>query len=142
MCAVLRVILSGLYPWQIQLLSPSTRATYKPWIRRKASKLPPTTASTSADRLTYEVTPLLDDNSSLIWVGNRAQARKVMLFFHGGGYVAPLLPGQLERCWRAYVEAGIASGVETAVAVLEYTVCPTATFPKQLQQAVAGLERL
>lgn len=141
-CAVIRVFLGGFYPRQIQLLCPSTRATYKSWIRQKASNVPPTATPESANRLKPEIVPLPDGKSSLLWVGNRALARKVILFFHGGGYISPLVPGHLEWCWRAYVEAGIACGVETAVAVLEYTLCPAARFPDQLRQAVAGLERL
>lgn len=94
------------------------------------------------DRLSYDVEPLDDGKSSLLWLGNRQKARKVVLFLHGGCYVVSLRAGHLEWCWRTYVAAGIEAKVETAVAVLEYTLCPTDVYPAQLCQAAVALSHL
>ncbi|KAF7552170.1 hypothetical protein G7Z17_g4495 [Cylindrodendrum hubeiense] len=93
-------------------------------------------------RLSIDIEPLEEGNSSLLWVGDRHRAKKVVLLFHGGGFITPLLPGHLEICWRACVGAGIEMGTEVAVAVLEYTLYPSATYPTQLRQAASGLSHL
>jgi acetyl esterase/lipase len=124
----------------MQYLSASTRRTYVSWIERKASK---TRRDASAQaRLKVDIEPLVDKRSALLWLGDRRRAKKIVLFFHGGGYVAPMLPGHLEWCWRTYVRAGIETGMETAVAMLEYTLCPEAHYPVQLRQAVDALSHL
>ncbi|KAF5133534.1 Esterase [Metarhizium anisopliae] len=139
-CACLKVVLRTFTGRQIQYLSPTTRKTYTTWVRQKLSKSH-SDASVQA-RLKVEIDPLTDERSSILWVGDCRKAKKVVLFLHGGGYVVPLLPGHLEWCWRTYVSVGMENGVETAVAVLEYTLCPEALYPVQLRQAVAALARL
>ncbi|KAJ9137104.1 Alpha/beta hydrolase fold protein [Pleurostoma richardsiae] len=141
-CAVIRVVLGRFSPRQIQYLSTSTRDTYKEWVARKISRAKRANSADVLGRLRCEIEPLEDGTSNLLWVGNRQNARKFILFFHGGGYISPMLPGHLEWCWRAYVAAGMEAGVETAVAVLEYTLCPAAKYPVQLCQAASGLRRL
>ncbi|KAF5241848.1 hypothetical protein FANTH_8964 [Fusarium anthophilum] len=93
-------------------------------------------------RLVYDREVLEDGKSSLLWIGDRKQAKKVVLFFHGGGFAAPMTTGHLDWCWRAYVLSGIEKGVEAAVAVLEYTLIPEARYPVQLRQAASGLAHL
>lgn len=123
-------------------MSLSTKETYKSWIRRKAARAKKDKRPVATQRLNHDLEPLEDGNSSLLWVGNHRKAKKVVLFFHGGGYVSPLLPGHLEWCWRSYVVAGLETGIEVAVAVLEYTLCPDARYPVQLRQAASALECL
>ncbi|KAK2612699.1 hypothetical protein QQS21_001316 [Conoideocrella luteorostrata] len=141
-CAFLKVILLKFTSRQIQYLSAPTRKVYQKWIRRKNARAGEPEASLVRGRLSDDVEPLRDGRSALLWVGNRHAAKKFVLFFHGGGYVAPMLPGHLEWCWRSYVEAGVETGIETAVAVLEYTLCPEAQYPVQLGQAVDAFSHL
>ncbi|KAH7129269.1 Alpha/Beta hydrolase protein [Dactylonectria macrodidyma] len=141
-CAVLRVVLGTFSARQIQYLSNSTKTTYETWMRRMISKEGKEKTSGVAARLKIDIENLDDSNASLLWVGDRQRAKKFVLFFHGGGYISPLLPGHLEWCWRAYVAAGIETGVETAVAILQYSLCPDARHPVQLSQAIYGLSRL
>ncbi|EWY79770.1 hypothetical protein FOYG_17060 [Fusarium oxysporum NRRL 32931] len=141
-CAVIKVVLGTLSPRQIQYISLSTKEAYKSWIRRRIAKAKKLGNPAAIARLRYDLEPLDDGHSSLLWIGNRRQAKKVVLFFHGGGYISPLLPGHLEWCWRAYVSAGIETETEVAVAVLEYTLCPEARYPVQLRQAASALAYL
>jgi acetyl esterase/lipase len=141
-CAVIKVVLETFSPRQIQYLSLSTKEAYKSWIRRRIAKAKKLGDPTAAPRLRYDWQPLDDGHSSLLWIGNRREAKKVVLFLHGGGYICPLLPGHLEWCWRAYVAAGIEMKTEVAVAVLEYTLCPEARYPVQLRQAASALAYL
>ncbi|KAM5356964.1 hypothetical protein ACJ41O_003610 [Fusarium nematophilum] len=138
-CAVVKVVLGTFSPRQIQYLSLSTKETYKSWVRRKTAKLKKDQNSAAIERLCYDIEPLEDGHSSLLWIGNRRKAKKVVLFLHGGGYISPLLPGHLEWCWRAYVAAGTEMSTEVAVALLEYTLCPEARYPVQLRQAASAL---
>ncbi|KAH6988509.1 Alpha/Beta hydrolase protein [Ilyonectria destructans] len=141
-CAVVRVLLGTFAPRQIQYLSPSTKKTYEAWIERKVSKAEKVGNAEIIGKLQGDIEPLEDGNSSLLWLGNRHKAKKVVLFLHGGGYVAPMIPGHLEWCWRTYIAAGMETNVEVAVAVLQYTLCPEARHPVQLRQAVDGLSHL
>lgn len=124
----------------MQYLSPSTRQTYQTWVKQKFSKS--RRDVTVRERLQIDIEPLIDERSALLWLGDRQKAKKIVLFLHGGGYVAPLQPGHLEWCWRTYVAGGIEAGVETAVAVLEYTLCPEAQYPVQLRQGVDALTHI
>jgi acetyl esterase/lipase len=139
-CAFLKVILRTFTGRQMQYISAPTRQTYTSWVRRKLSNAQGDAAV--EQRLSVDVEPLTDPRSALLWLGNRRKANKVVLFFHGGGYVAPMLPGHLEWCWRTYVCAGMDTNTETAVAMLEYTLCPEAQFPIQLRQGVDALNHL
>lgn len=138
MSAILKVVLGTLSSRQIQHLSLSTRETYKLWIQKKKAA---ETDLATTNVLSYDI-EFLESDATLLWVGRRHVAKKIVLFFHGGGYVAPLLPGHLEWCWRAYVAAGFETNTEVAVAVLEYQLCPEAKYPEQLRQAVTALSHI
>ncbi|RBR05705.1 hypothetical protein FVER53590_29974 [Fusarium verticillioides] len=140
-CAVLKVAL-GFSPRQIQYLSLPTREAYKKWIQEQSKEAEKLGHQQHVARLVYDREVLEDGKSSLLWIGDRKQAKKVVLFFHGGGYAAPITKGHLDWCWRAYVLSGIEEGVEVAVAVLEYTLIPEARYPVQLRQAASGLAYL
>lgn len=91
----------------------------------------------------------LPGEASLLWVGDPSRATKFVLFFHGGGYMAPLGPGHLNWCWRAYARkseenhhGGITNNQNVAVAVLQYSLAPGAQCPTQLRQAAAALNYL
>ncbi|KAK3391377.1 Alpha/Beta hydrolase protein [Sordaria brevicollis] len=149
-CAYNRFALGRLSPREIQHLSPSTSSLYHKWIattRAAAQTRVDSGRGTPDDRyiLDYihaseEVLP--DGNASVLWVGDRRRASKFVLFFHGGGYVAPIQDGHLEWCLRAYVQAGQKHGEHVAVAVLQYTLAPEARYPTQLKQAADALAHL
>ncbi|TDZ35038.1 Esterase [Colletotrichum spinosum] len=141
-CAFAKTYLASLSARQMQFISPSTRTTYDKWVHTKTLKATKAGDRSVLDRLSHDSENLEDGKSFLLWVGDRRKAKKVVLFLHGGGYVLPLLDGHLDWCWRAYVTAGIESNVETAVAVLEYTLCPNVKYPSQLMQAASGLSHL
>ncbi|RSL47818.1 hypothetical protein CEP54_013230 [Fusarium duplospermum] len=123
-------------------MSLSTKEAYKSWIEESTTKAKKFENTEAIERLSYDLEPLEDGHSSLLWIGNRRKAKKTILFFHGGGYIAALLSGHLEWCWRAYVAAGVEMNTEVAVAVLQYTLCPEARYPVQLRQAASALMHL
>ncbi|KAK5662198.1 hypothetical protein OQA88_8103 [Cercophora sp. LCS_1] len=147
-CAFNRFALGSLTPRELQGIQPPSASLYTRWAKSRArralaSPTNPSGLETRAALLKPDVIPLPDGQSSLLWVGDRSRATKFVYFFHGGGYVCPLLPGHLEWCLRAYVAAAQAhEGEEVAVAVLAYTLSPPAKYPAQLVQAVAGLKWL
>lgn len=88
----------------------------------------------------------VDPPASILWVGDVARATKFVLFFHGGGYMAPLNPGHLNWIWNAYIKKGewksygqSAHGHTVAAAVLQYSLSPGAKYPTQLRQAATAL---
>ncbi|KAF7528992.1 hypothetical protein G7054_g9987 [Neopestalotiopsis clavispora] len=137
---LLRTWLSTFSPRQLQVMSPSPLDTYSMWIDQKKAEATKKGDSVALDRLSHAVERLSDGKSSLLWVGNRTKATRYVLFFPGGGYIAPMITGHFEWCYRAYVETD--SGQEVAVAVLQYTLCPAARYPTQLMQATAALRYL
>ncbi|KAI0114066.1 Alpha/Beta hydrolase protein [Nemania sp. FL0031] len=122
------------------LACPTPIDTYKSWIETKRAAAAENGDLLALSRLSTQAEELPDGKSSLLWIGNRKQASRYVLFFPGGGYIAPLVPGHLEWCYRAYV--GTTGGREVAVAVLQYTLCPDARHPTQLHQATAALSHL
>lgn len=136
-----RMVLGTLEPRQIQHLSEPTRASYTSWMKKKQSQLTATGKPELASLCRVDIEALDEsDGSALLWVGNRTTAKRIVLFLHGGGYLVPLNPAHMEWCWQVFVTP--AFGAETAVALLEYTLCPGAAFPVQLRQAAAGLSRI
>ncbi|ETS73029.1 hypothetical protein PFICI_15204 [Pestalotiopsis fici W106-1] len=121
-------------------MSPLPLDTYSAWIDKKRAAAIKEGDRLALDRLSHMAEHLPDGNSWLLWVGNRKKASRYVLFFPGGGYIAPVTPGHFEWCFRAYVERE--SGHEVAVAVLQYTLCPAARYPTQLMQATSALRHL
>ncbi|TEA13915.1 Esterase [Colletotrichum sidae] len=138
LCAFYRFVLGCMRPREIQFLQPPTVRTYEAWIERKRAASRPELAG----KLRRDVEMLPADDGSVMWLGDRARATKFVLFFHGGGYVVPLLPGHLEWCWEAYVVGGPGAQADVAVAVLQYTLVPEARYPTQLSQGLAALNHL
>lgn len=136
MSAGVKTVFETLGGREIQVVQPSTRQTYEQWLKKKTktNKNP-----AHSQRLVNDIQQLDSGrDSAILWLGDRRKAQKVVLFFHGGGYVIPLSPGHVEWCWNTYVLAGVETGVETAVAILQYTLAPGGKYPVQLQQAVAA----
>lgn len=146
--ALFRHALGHLTPRQIQALAPSTLETYNEWIRKmQAGK---TQGNLGSKLLESNVVPLpVVPPASILWIGDVAKATKFVLFFHGGGYMAPLNPGHLNWIWNAYIQQGErkhpgqgAHSHQVAVAVLQYSLSPEAKYPTQLRQAVAALNHM
>ncbi|KHN98711.1 Alpha/beta hydrolase fold-3 [Metarhizium album ARSEF 1941] len=135
-CAIVNVVFTTFNDREIQIYSRPTVDAYYSWVN---SKLARTGEAALRQRLVHEIQPLGQTGGSLVWVGNRRRASKVVLFLHGGGYVAPALRGHYEWCWNAYVLAGREAGVEVAVACLQYTLLNHGRFPVPLVQAAEAL---
>lgn len=110
---------------EIQCFSHSTTEAYTIWLKKR--------------RLSPQIQPLKETGGKILWLGRRETAAKVVLYFHGGGFVAPASIGHFELCWNAYVGAGEEQGVGVAVAFLHYTLLVEGRFPVPLQQAAAAL---
>ncbi|KAK9425033.1 putative Alpha/Beta hydrolase protein [Seiridium unicorne] len=140
-CGIIRTFLGCFSPRQIQVISPTPLETYKQWTAKKAAAARKSDDSLALSRLKVDIEELPDGQSSLLWIGNRQNASQYVLFFPGGGYIAPLTSGHLEWCFRSYVSTR-KGDPEVAVAVLQYTLCPAARHPTQLSQASAALRSM
>jgi acetyl esterase/lipase len=134
-CMVGRILLGNFNPRQIQFLSTPTVDAYTAWIKKQRDQ-------GHNSRLSVDIEPLTGTDASILWIGNRKKASKFVLFLHGGGYVAPPLPGHFTWCWEAYVNGGPGTKEEVAVAFLQYTLAPGGKYPDQLRQASAALNHL
>ncbi|KAL6893336.1 alpha/beta-hydrolase [Trichoderma evansii] len=138
-CAVFRTVFSTLGGRYVQTILPSTEETYRAWIRQKEKH---TKDPVLKERLRCDIQPLDDGHSSILWVGNRHKARKIVLYLHGGGYRLPSVTGHFECVWNSYVLSGVESETEVAVAFLQYSLAPTWKAPVQLCQAAAALSEI
>lgn len=132
-------------PRQIQLFLPPTLTTYQRFIRSSRARARAVNDVELLEQLREDVEVLPDGASHILWLGDRHKATKFVYFFHGGGYMAPALPGHFEWGLQSYVLAPRASGNSSdkvAVAFLQYTLTPTARFPTQMCQAASGLKVL
>ncbi|GKT55386.1 alpha/beta hydrolase fold protein [Colletotrichum tofieldiae] len=137
-----RVVLGYLKPREIQYLAAPARQVYPQWIAKQRATASRLGNVGALDRLGQDVEPLKGTDANIMWLGDRRKAAKVVLFFHGGGYVAPVSSGHFTWCWNCYVDDGPGAKDEVAVAMLEYTLCPGARYPTQLRQAVAALNHI
>ncbi|KAK1600075.1 alpha/beta hydrolase [Colletotrichum navitas] len=140
--AFYRVVMGYLKPVEIQYLAAPARRVYPTWLAKKRTNASRLGNANALNRLVEDVEPLGEVGARIMWLGDRKKAAKVVLFFHGGGYVAPILKGHFTWCWNCYVGDGPGVKGEVAVAILEYTLCPQAQYPTQLQQAVAALNHV
>ncbi|KAM0470065.1 hypothetical protein ACHAPX_010157 [Trichoderma viride] len=138
-CAVFRTVFGTLGGLYAQTLFPSTEEAYRAWIRQK-ERLAKDPAL--KERLQCDIQPLDDGLSSILWVGNRHKARKIVLYLHGGGFELPSIAGHFECVWNSYVLSGVESETEVAVAFLQYSLAPTWRAPVQLRQAAAALSEI
>ncbi|KAK2590993.1 hypothetical protein QQS21_011329 [Conoideocrella luteorostrata] len=135
-CAIVDVVFSTFNDREIQVYSHPTVDAYHMWVNGKLGR---TKQPEIRQKLVHEIQSLGDAGGSLLWLGNRRKADKVVLFFHGGGYIAPALRGHFEWCWNAYIQAGREVGVEVAVGCLQYTLLNDGRFPVPLIQAAEAL---
>ncbi|OJK02611.1 hypothetical protein ASPACDRAFT_57615 [Aspergillus aculeatus ATCC 16872] len=106
--ACARAIMDCLHPDQVQAIAPSTTQTYTSWIRRNAERT----------GLFHRIDTLKDETTHLLWLGHK-KSDKVILFFHGGGYVLPLSDGHLD--WMAHVRKScLEASLDVSVCIVEY----------------------
>ena len=140
LCGLVRVVLGSFSPREVQYLSPSTLDNYTNWLSFRWNRARVNKDVYLAEWLQHDVEQLPDGASSILWIGDRKKAKKIVYFLHGGGYILPITHGHLEWCLWAYVKAGEEEDV--AVAVLQYSLAPGAKYPVQLCQAAAGLAHI
>ncbi|GAB7365657.1 hypothetical protein MBLNU230_g6998t1 [Neophaeotheca triangularis] len=88
-----------------------------------------------------EMEVLGSTGAKALWMGNKS-AEKVILFFHGGGYVLAASSGHVEWCFELQEALSRDSGKKVAVCMLAYSLAPEEHYPTQLKQAAASLEYL
>ncbi|KAH8599505.1 Alpha/Beta hydrolase protein [Bisporella sp. PMI_857] len=118
---------SGLNAIGIQNLLPSTSKTCKQFAKKH--KLQQSTIQ-------------LSDGSAALWLG-QPEASKIIISFHGGGYMAPILSSHISLAF-GFAKHPQIDRKNVAVVVLQYDLaCEDANhYPRQLQQAVALLDNL
>lgn len=118
-------MVSGFTPVTMQHFTGSTSAVYHS-IAKKRGQTPNTVN--------------LYDGAQGHWIGS-PNAKQVLLYFHGGGYIGSATPGHL--IYLFHLQQQLANqGHDVAIFVLRYTLAPKGVFPIQLRQAVSALEHL
>ncbi|OWP02655.1 hypothetical protein B2J93_6488 [Marssonina coronariae] len=80
---------------------------------------------------------VLEDGTKAHWIGKK-RAEKLVINFHGGGYVLPASDQMFEFMFQV-VEGLNSKGKDAACLFLAYDLAPGAIYPRQLQQAAALL---
>ncbi|POS80299.1 hypothetical protein DHEL01_v201315 [Diaporthe helianthi] len=152
-CNLLRTLMNNFTPTELQFIMPPSGSVYLLWLAAVVSRailthdntdteLTNNKTAASLSRLRPDIQPLSDGQSSILWLGDPTTATKFALVFHGGGYVLPLDVGHLNWCRNAYLSAGDEAGEDVAVAVLQYSLWPAASYPTQLFQAAEALSAI
>ncbi|KAI5809428.1 Alpha/Beta hydrolase protein [Pyronema omphalodes] len=120
---------------QLQYLFPSTLTVYKKWTRSKGLAT------------NIEVLPAENDGeveARIMWIGEAWRpGQKLLLYFHGGGYVLSMMKGHLgflDFVKKTAGDSGLNDSL--AIAVLEYTTAPAQKYPFQIREATQALSRL
>jgi len=75
-----------------------------------------------------------------LWLGSK-NARNVLLFFHGGGFVQSSTSSHFEYL-QALIDSVSATNKDFAVFIPAYTLAPEAVYPTQIKQGVDSLRYL
>ncbi|KAK4935979.1 hypothetical protein LTR10_023066 [Elasticomyces elasticus] len=110
---------------RLQATTPSTGELYGAFVKSKS--LPHTDV-------------VLADKTSAYWLGDKA-ADKLLLFFHGGGYVTAATDAHFQLLFDV-VQQAQSRGKSLAVLVLEYDMAPAARYPTQVRQATYAFKYL
>jgi acetyl esterase/lipase len=98
---------------------------------------PPTAKSYEGAMKGHKLTPLTEDlpnGTKANWIGKK-DAKNVLVYYHGGGFVLPIHPAYFEFLIPTVQELN-AAGKDFAIVVLSYTLAPIAQYPTQLEQCV------
>ncbi|RDB17507.1 putative steryl acetyl hydrolase mug81 [Hypsizygus marmoreus] len=110
---------------QVQWASGTTRDVYDGWA--KSNKLP-------------IVVDELGEGAQLLWIGER-RTDKVLLYLPGGAFLLPMAIFA-PNFWK-HVHGELKSKhQEVGIAILQYSLIPTATFPTPLKQTVLAIHHL
>lgn len=120
--ALLRQQLSTLSPAQEQWSIGTTEKVYVDYMKK--TKMQPQTDT-------------LDSGLKLLWLGDK-DAEKIIIYFHGGGYVLAATAGHIQ--WLSELQKDLSKKHSVSVVVPCYTLAPTAQYPEQLKEAAQSLE--
>ncbi|KAJ9637693.1 hypothetical protein H2199_007183 [Coniosporium tulheliwenetii] len=116
--------------------SPVSLPTHNPLVAAlfKRMVVSPFKGKNGAPTYFKDVIVVLPDGIKAHWLGPRSK-EKVIVYFHGGGYVLPAVKALLEYLYAFQQEAN-RDGHSVSVLMLAYTLAPEGQFPTQLKQAV------
>ncbi|APA08230.1 hypothetical protein SS1G_00057 [Sclerotinia sclerotiorum 1980 UF-70] len=117
-----RTMCRRLSPRQILYMNPNTDHAYESVCKQRGVK---------------PMSETLEDGTQAHWIGKK-DAKKILLNFHGGGYVLPATSEMVEYVFKI-VDGAEKEGKSLAALFLSYDLAPSATYPRQLQQAAALL---
>ncbi|KAG4436536.1 hypothetical protein IFR05_007974 [Cadophora sp. M221] len=120
-------------------------------IKQKMALLPEPSTGTSVTKFCSEADPqlnhklvLLSHDTNLHLVGpviEPSTQPNILLFFHGGSYFHSAAPSHIPFAY-ACSQSYSTPPSKTILSVLEYTLSPLASYPKQLQQAITALNHI
>lgn len=119
-----RTNLSLINTAQEQWANTTTEANYKAYIKKAGIQ---------------SSTDVLGSGLKVHWLGNK-NAKKVVLYFHGGGYALSCTAGHLQ--WLDELRKELSGPTDVAVALVEYTLTPHEQYPVQLKQGAEALQWL
>lgn len=128
MYTAVRALVDSLTPNQNQYRAPHTDDIYAAYC--KIHKLTPESE-------------ILQDGTRAHWIGPR-NAKKIILYLHGGGYVIPAEPYSFAylHTLRESLRDSVPAEEIPSVLFLSYDLAPGAQFPRQLTQASALLTHI
>ena len=122
--AALRKNLSIITPEQEQWVNPTTESVYLDFTKK--AKFQPDT-------------DVLPSGQKAHWLGAKS-AQKIILYFHGGGYVLAASSGHFEWLFELQQEMGKEHSVSAVLP--SYTLAPRGQYPEQMKQGVECLDWL
>jgi hypothetical protein len=84
-------------------------------------------------------TDVLSSGLKVHWLGSKT-AEKVLLYFHGGGFVLSCSAGHFQ--WLFDLEKELSKSHSFSVVLVSYTLAPHGQYPVQVQQAAEALQWL
>ncbi|EME87799.1 uncharacterized protein MYCFIDRAFT_129523 [Pseudocercospora fijiensis CIRAD86] len=84
-------------------------------------------------------TAVLESGLKLHWIGPKS-ADKIILYFHGGGYVMSCTPGHIT--WLYELQQDLSKKSNVAVVLVSYTLAPKGQYPLNVKQAAESLQFL
>lgn len=120
---LLRSLLTNLTIEQTQWLIPSFVDAYKSWCTKHSLK---------PDIVDI---PNTEPTAHGFWLGNKSTAKYTLIYYHGGGFIAPGTDRHLDMLLN-FIKW---SNNNIAIFCVEYTLSPGGVYPTALAQSVEGL---
>ncbi|KAK5943621.1 hypothetical protein PMZ80_004629 [Knufia obscura] len=123
MNTLVRGLVTHMSTEQIQWISPSFIDAYKSWCTKQS--------------LTPDIVdiPNTAPQTQGFWIGSKSTAKYTMVFYHGGGFMAPGSANHIDLLFRLVKW----SNNNLAVFCVAYTLSPGAVYPTAIHQSVEGL---